>query len=457
MKTVNWTRIVAIFVCLSLLVISACGRQEDNIISTKNIEAQYPEVPQHPEEEDYRSDDGTLDYIAYERDYKEWEADCRNRARQSEGYKDGIRDFSYTTMKEFLSGADDENKVYSPLNVYMALSMLAEVSDGNSREQILNLLEVDNIKDLREKSSALWRANYNDDGTVTSILANSLWLNEDIEFEQDTLNVLAENYYASSYSGQMGSDAFNTMLQEWINEQTGGLLKEQAEGIELDSETVMALASTIYYKARWSGTFFEENTEKNIFHSSDGDIECDFMYQEGKKDLYWGEKFTSVYKELENSGNMWLVLPDEGVSLDALLADKEVMDMVMDASAWENKKELIVNLYMPKFDISSDINLSEGLKNLGVTDVFNSEVSDFSPIAKEVDGISLSKAEHAARVMVDEEGCEATAFTVMVLCGAALEIPPDEEIDFVLDRPFLFILTGADGTPLFAGVVNQPS
>ena len=50
-------------------------------------------------------------------------------------------------------------------------------------------------------------------------------------------------------------------------------------------------------------------------------------------------------------------------------------------------------------------------------------------------------------------GVTAAAYTVMAEAGATL--PPDEEVDFVLDRPFLLAITGADGAPLFAGVVKQ--
>ena len=35
-------------------------------------------------------------------------------------------------------------------------------------------------------------------------------------------------------------------------------------------------------------------------------------------------------------------------------------------------------------------------------------------------------------------------------------MPPEDEVDFTLDRPFLFVLTSAAGQPLFAGVVNLP-
>ena len=56
---------------------------------------------------------------------------------------------------------------------------------------------------------------------------------------------------------------------------------------------------------------------------------------------------------------------------------------------------------------------------------------------------------------VDEEGVAAAAYTVMPVEGATE--PPEDEVDFVLDRPFLFCLTSADGLPLFAGTVANPA
>ena len=154
---------------------------------------------------------------------------------------------------------------------------------------------------------------------------------------------------------------------------------------------------------------------------------------------------------------MWLILPDEGVSVDDLLSDSAIMELISTGNqldgGWENKKLLTVNLTMPKFDVVSDIDLKAGLEALGVTDVFDDASADFSPLTPDIDGIGLTSVKHAARVMVDEEGCIAAAYTVMLRYGAP---PPGDEVDFVLDRPFLFVITGADGLPLFAGVVNQP-
>ena len=94
------------------------------------------------------------------------------------------------------------------------------------------------------------------------------------------------------------------------------------------------------------------------------------------------------------------------------------------------------------------------LRSLGVTDVFDADTADFSPLMDNTDGIFLSQAKHAARVAIDEKGVIAAAYTVMAAAGAAM--PPDERVDFTLDRPFLFAVTGGSGTALFAGIVNTP-
>ena len=55
---------------------------------------------------------------------------------------------------------------------------------------------------------------------------------------------------------------------------------------------------------------------------------------------------------------------------------------------------------------------------------------------------------------IDEEGVTAAAYTVMATAEAGE--PPEEEVDFILDRPFIFVITNPDGLPLFAGIVNEP-
>ncbi len=417
-------------------------------------EAAYPKSAPYPDEGAYtNAATGEIKESFYDA-YNAWNEERRERFEQAASYEGKLTGFLQKSIPQFLSGQEAENRIYSPLNVYLALGMLAELTDGNSRRQILDLLGADSIRELRSLAAALWNANYCNDGATTSILASSLWLSQDVKFVPSTLEQLADTYYASSYQGQMGSEELNKALEAWLNEQTGGLLEEQASGIELDADTVLALAATIYFRAKWGSEFSEGNTSQEIFHGPEQDIPCDFMYQSGSQEYYWGDKFSATAKYLENGGAMWFLLPNEGVSVDKLLEDEETMRFLTEKENWENQMYLTVNLSVPKFDAASDLDLIADLKALGITDVFDSAVSDFSPAAKDAEGLFLSQAKHAARVAIDEKGCIAAAYTVMAVCGAGA--PPHEEIDFVVNRPFLFAITGSDGLPLFIGVVNRP-
>lgn len=407
-------------------------------------EAVYPEMAPYPNEMS----------VDFEKQYDAWRASIQGQ-QQPDGYADGLGDFFADSIQQFLSGTEGENRAYSPLNVYMALGMLAELTDGNSRQQILDLLDVDSMEALRTQARAVWNGQYRNDGATTSVLASSLWLNENISFVPETIRQLSEIYYASAFQGEMGSEDFNQALQDWLNAQTGNLLKDQIQDMTLDTDTVLALATTIYYQAKWANTFSESNTSPGTFHALSGDMTCDFMHGTSMGDYYWSDNFSAVSQRLENDGGtMWFLLPDEGVSLQELLQDDQTMDFILSNGAWENSKYLTIHLALPKFDISSQIELNEGLQALGVTDVFDPNHSDFSPMTRDLTGIFVSKAQHGVRVAVDEEGVTAAAYTVMTMDGAGA--PPDDEISFTLDRPFLFVITSDDGLPLFVGSVYQP-
>lgn len=406
--------------------------------------AVYPEMAPYP------------DYDSTTEEWTAWRNSLTAQRNQPEGYADGLEPWLRACLEEFLSGDGQENRVCSPMNIYMALAMLAEVTDGESRAQILSLLGETDTPALRTRVKALWNAFYRDDGTVSSLLAASLWLSDRIGYVQDTLDVLAEDYYASSFRGTMGAPEYDQALRNWLNEQTGDLLKDQVSGLSMDARTVLALATTIYFKAAWHDKFSESMTAPQPFHAPAGEQETDFLHSSFIGSYYWGDGFAAVPVGLENGGAMWFILPDEGIAPEELLSREEALDFILrrDKYAWEQQKHLTVHFAAPRFDVSSDLDLIDGLKDLGVRDVFDTAVSDFTPLTTEVeDPIFVSQVKHAARVMIDEEGCTGAAYTVIML-AAGEAMPPEESVEFTADRPFLFVVTNFDGLPLFTGIVN---
>ena len=103
------------------------------------VEASYPGMASYPNEANYYTDNGDFDDEAYFADYELWMT-AQEAQNRPEGFAAGIEPYIISSAQQFLSGSDLENQIYCPMNIYMALSMLAEVTDGESRSQILDLL-----------------------------------------------------------------------------------------------------------------------------------------------------------------------------------------------------------------------------------------------------------------------------------------------------------------------------
>jgi len=353
--------------------------------------------------------------------------------------------------RKFLTGSTG-NQLWSPINACLSLSMVAEITDSTSRQQILSLLGADSISGLRSQASALWESAYINDGRSITSLANSLWLEEGLPFRPAAAEALSYHYYADVYQGDLGSNAVNNAIGGWLNKKTGGLLKDAAENIQLSQETILSLYSTIYFQAKWTDQFHKDNNTQDIFHAASGDRNVTYMNRKlAQMFYYWGDTFSAIVLQLENGSAMWFFLPDEGITPEDILADGQYLEL-FSQNGYENQKYMKVNLSIPKFDISVSQDLREGLEEMGVTDIFRADTADLSPIIPDMPAC-FSAANQAVRVQIDEDGIKAAAYTELPSPGSAE--PPDETVDFTLDRPFLFMVTDSS-IPLFAGIVREP-
>ena len=355
----------------------------------------------------------------------------------------------YSSVMAELLKSQDENTVCSPLNTYIAFAMLAEVSDGNSRKQVLDMLGASDMDALRKNVKALWESNYADTPLLKSLLGNSVWLNSSINYNEDTLKRLADQYYASSFQGTPGSAEMDEELRKWTDEHTGKLLTEYTKDMSMDPRTALELVSTIYYKAQWQTLFDPEQTTKETFHGTKKDQTVDMMHMESQLSSIQTDKYTAVSLPLTDSGAMYFYLPKKGVDVNELVADPALLQSLR---ADEKASYPMVKLSVPKFKVSGKQDLRDMLEKLGVTDVLDPIKANFSALTTAAKDFFLSKADHAAVVEIDEKGVTAAAYTDMAVCGSVM---PQETLEFVLDRPFVFVVTGWDGSVLFTGVVRN--
>ena len=394
-------------------------------------------------------------------------AEARNQDRfdkstvfsQTEASSANRYDFFQKSSQLLLSGKE-ENVLWSPVNAWLNLAMTAQLADGETRQELLDALGAADMDALTAQASTLWEAVYIDEVAGKCLLANSVWIDTLCNFDRGAMDTLAHDFYASVYRAELGTEETNADIRNWVNENTGGFLQDATQNIEFPPNALLALYSTIYFQGRWDHEFSPAASSEDMFHTSEGEVTCTFMNKKASQmTYYWDKNFGAVSMAMRNGSSMWFILPDEGTPVDRVLADGDYLMLIADHNdpvtgehTWRDQKQIKVNLSVPKFDISVQVELETMMQALGIENAFDPDSAEFSRAFPE-SNVYLQNIRQAVRVAVDEEGVTAAAFTENIPGSPP---PPEEIMDFVLDRPFLFIIERA-GVPLFVGVINNPA
>lgn len=445
-------RIIALITALALLCLTGCAAEDYAV-----ARAEYPKLTDYTEQYNTVAkyeQSGMVSAAQMDKAYNdlyeamsEYNDRLRSLQAEAEGKLPALTDFTAQTAAALFDGRDN-NTVYSPVNLYLALAMLSEATDGDTRREVTDLM---GTTDTRTAANALWKMLYKN-GRGKTVAANSMWTGEVFPVKQSLADTLAKDYYADTFTVPMGTSDADKAMQSWINDHTGDLLRDAAEGIETSPLTVLTLISTLYFEQMWSDKFSESATAPDTFTTADGtELTADFMHASGSGAWYRGDGYVMAARSFQDDGRMLFILPDEGILPEQLLTDSDTLTEILTAGHDQYSR---IEWSVPVFDVSSDLELSEQLQALGIQRAFDANASDFSPTT-EATSVELSLVQHAARVTIDENGCTAAAFTVMMMnAGAAM--PPNEVLEMDLNRPFAFIIFNDADLPLFMGAVYSP-
>jgi serpin B len=143
---------------------------------------------------------------------------------------------------------------------------------------------------------------------------------------------------------------------------------------------------------------------------------------------------------------MVIILPDQGL----FEAVESSLDATRFAAILQGLQPGDLNLIMPKFEFSLDVDLVPVLSALGMPLAFDKNNADFSGITR-AERLYVNKALHKAYILVNEAGTEAAAVTVIGVAPASLPM------EVRIDRPFIFVIRDlSTGTILFVGRVVNP-
>ena len=124
----------------------------------------------------------------------------------------------------------------------------------------------------------------------------------------------------------------------------------------------------------------------------------------------------------------YIILPKKQ-TIDIFIAQTFNKDYFSDLTL--QMKEIKTELFLPKFNISDEINLKEPLEQMGMSLSFTA-AADFGKMTKEK---SYWKNSTENILKVDEKGTEAAAVTRVVMT-----LGIEKTAKMVVDKPFLFLL-----------------
>ncbi|MDO5558694.1 MAG: serpin family protein [Oscillospiraceae bacterium] len=382
--------------------------------------------------------------------------DLSKTSRINNYSNEGFNDFTAKMISTLYKDNDTENEVCSPLSMYMALSQAAECSDSETLEEFLNVLGASSLEDLRTTNSSLFNSLYFDDLSSYMKIANSVWFYNRYKLEQETLDELSSSYFTAVFSEDFAKQAeVSSKINNWINDNTGGKLKPEFS-IDPDND-MMAIINTVNFKDSWSENFTP--AADAAFTKKDGSEEiCKFL----KKTFLFdkaglGDDYTKFSVNMLDNFKMNFILPDEDSSVNEIISDPDTLSEIIDDTM--TKKSVTVNFSVPKFDVKSKYDFSQTAEELGINCAFDPDAADFSRIIdpdKNGLGAYIGKIDHEAGISIDEQGCEAAAYSIITMEPTSL---PSENntIEFNLDRPFIYYVSDNNGTPVFMGIINDPT
>lgn len=375
--------------------------------------------------------------------------------------EDATAEFSVRLYHLLQSAGGEDNIVFSPLSIAMALGMVELGARGDSLREIRQVVGFSHLPTDEEFSllQNLTMALSDDDTNYVIRLANSLFLQEGVAFNPDFIRRMRKYFGAEVERVDFSqSAAVAERINTWVENHTESKIRDLLSADDFSSVTRLTLVNAVYFRGSWKNQFRPENTRTFSFSRDDGsEVQTLMMYQQG--DFYYGEfsdgsqEAGGVYQVLEmpyegEEMSMLIVLPRQEVPLAAL----EPIIKAPLLEEWANNvKRQKVEVYLPRFKIEQKIDMREALQDLGIKNIFTKD-ADLSAMTDGRD-LFIGKAVQKSYLEVTEEGAEGAAGSGMIALTRTLVLYPQ----VMADHPFFFVIRNRKtGSILFMGRVMTP-
>ena len=111
--------------------------------------ASEPRIMEMPDLDDYKERE------EWKADLAVWETERDSRNQTTVQAVSCLSSFFADGNSQFLFSESNENKIWSPVNAYIGLAMATELTEGETRQQILDLFGVEDVDALRKQGKCI--------------------------------------------------------------------------------------------------------------------------------------------------------------------------------------------------------------------------------------------------------------------------------------------------------------
>lgn len=376
-----------------------------------------------------------------------------------------INNFNYSVFQRAVV-TEEQNPLVSPLSVYLALALVSEGAEGETKQQFDTILGRDQVSTrIHQLTDSLAAVT----GSTKLSIADSIWIDDQFEASTSWLSRMVSLYNAEIFQTDLCKDAARIGMNNWVSNKTRGLIPVLFNQ-NLSEEMRMVLMNTIYLKAKWLYKFEANNTYAREFTNEDGKVVSPYFLNDYK--VY------RRYFETEEADGIVLPYDDGRLAMIAIRpqSGQTARELAQNLTAQkiaeylkESKETSYVNLHFPKFTLDYTVVMNDLLQQLGLEDAFSPEKANFNSLGNEKGSteadLFISQVLQKVKVRVDEEGTEAAAVTAIMMTNCAA-IAEDEKIPIEVDfnEPFVYVIADTKtpfgaaeevSVPLFMGVVTE--
>ena len=353
----------------------------------------------------------------------------------------------FRTINEQKGG--DSSVIVSPISVTYMLGMLNTGADGQTRQQITDVLGLGNsVQEINEYCKKMIDEAPLVDPSVTVKIANCINVNSALgltlvpQFKTDMQNYYNAQVEALDFNKSSSLDKIN----DWCKKNTDGMIPTILD--KLNSSAAMYLLNAIYFKATWTEKFDPKDTRDMDFTMPDGSTrQHKMMHRKALAAYDKNDLCEMLYLPYGSKGyGMYVLLPVEGKTVDDVIQGLSADGVEQQVFNMEPHE---VDILMPRFTISSETMLDRVLPAMGMPLAFNPFYAEFPNMAQG-QNLYVSMMKQKAKIEVNEEGTKASAVTIAEMGFATAPPPPHyQQVDFHATRPFVYYIIESGTRSIF--------